>query len=107
MKEPTHPIIPSSTEGKAMEGRSIMTDGTDLGDRAFHEQGWGTTPEAAKSDLERMTSVEIDLGIQQAESFATEDRAMGASAYEGLCKLYPSDPRRDAWNQRASVLRQK
>jgi hypothetical protein len=91
------------TEEKAMEGR-LIKDGVDLGDRHFHEVGWGTTPDKAREDLERMAVAEVDLAEQQAEFFANKDKKFGIEAYKGLVSIYTNHPNVEKWEKRIEEL---
>lgn len=92
---------------KAMEGRRFDTAGTDLGDAAFHEIGYGTTPEVAKTDLERLAESEIEIAEQQAEQFVARDPLIGIKAYEGLIAIYKTSPNVERWKSRLEDLRKK
>lgn len=93
-----------TTNDKAMEGR-LIKDGEDLGDRHFHEVGWGTTSEAEREDLERMAAMEVELAEQQAEAFALKDKRFGISAYKGLISIYKDHPNVEKWTKRIEELK--
>ncbi|MEK7655508.1 MAG: hypothetical protein AAB386_02420 [Patescibacteria group bacterium] len=92
------------TDEKAMEGR-LIKDGVDLGDKHFHEVGWGTTPDKAHEDLERMAGAEVELAEQQAEAFAQKDKEIGISAYKGLVEIYKNHPNVEKWKKRIEELK--
>ena len=94
-------------EKRAMEGREIAADGKDLGDKHFHEVGFGTTAEEAKQDLERMVAKELEIAEQQAEKFVTDDLEMGIRAYEGLIAIYKTKPEAERWKLRLKELKKR
>lgn len=86
-----------------MEGR-LTKDGKDLGDRHFHEVGWGTSPDAAQEDLARIAMMEVELAERQAESLASENKNWGVSAYKGLIAIYRNHQNIDVWRKRIEDL---
>ena len=89
---------------KAMEGRTILSDGKDLGDKRFHDVGWGTTPEAAHADLGRIAAADATLAEQQAEMFAAQDAEMGIKIFKTLLVLYPDHALTSRWKKRIKEL---
>lgn len=91
------------TDEKAMEGRHIK-DGVDLGDRRFHEVGWGTTQDNEREDLKRIADAEVKLAERQAEVFAQKDKGIGIDAYKGLIAIYNDHPNVEKWKKRIEEL---
>lgn len=69
-----------------------------------HADGWNTSPDKARYDLEQMAAQEITLAEAQAEAFAKDNRMIGAKAYASLLALYPNHPQVEYWKARKMEL---
>lgn len=69
-----------------------------------HTDGWNTSPDKARQDLEQMTEQEIALAEAQAEAFAKDNRTIGAKAFASLLALYPNHPQVEHWKTRKIEL---
>ncbi len=91
-------------DDKAMEGRATNKDGTDAGDKNFHEEGWNFNPESERAQLETLSNNAIALEEQQVKGIAKSDPALGAKAYRQLLNRYPDNERSGEWEAAAEEL---
>ncbi len=102
---------PGSDQGSgqkpALEGRQYDKDGKDIGDAAFHEIGWGFTPDKEQAALEANAAQIVELEIRQVEEIAVSDPELGAKAFDQLLTKHPDDPRVEGWRAAVKKLAAK
>lgn len=90
-----------------MEGRATHADGTDAGDKNFHETGWNFGAEEEASQLDALASKAVTLEEQQVKGIAKADPALGAKAYRQLLNRYPDNEHSGDWEAAAEDLEKK
>ena len=102
MKEKSAGI--DNADGRAMEGRATLKDGTDAGDVNFHEQGWNFDQVSEHAQLAYIEKNVVAFEEQQVRSLAKSGREFGAKAYRQLLNRYPENERAEEWRIAAEEL---
>ena len=90
-KDPKNPAVAI----KGQEGRTFDKDGRDLGDLAYHRDGFVLD----KDEAGMLDALEESLILQQ-ESAAEADPTKAKAAYQRLMQRYPKHARVTMWKSK-------
>jgi len=107
MREPRDGAGQPAKDDKAREGLQHDREGRETGDAAFHEQGWGFTPEKERTTLEANAERVVDLEEKQVQDIAGNDPELGIKAFKQLLTRHPDDARAPDWLSAVKRLTRK